>query len=130
MWFDYQFEIIKQAMTTHRKKLERRTFLQDRFEILIKRQKKGVATFNELTELDDIVNRDPEIREKVIRESLLMEGADEFNDPNDNTTLENTPPLKTQQHRSLLEWIKSMFIKMFTAQILAIHQQKSLNMVV
>ena len=130
MWFDYQFEIIKKAMTTHRKKLERRTFLQDRFEILIKRQKKGVATFNELTELDDIVNRDPEIREKVIRESLLMEGADEFNEPTDNPTLENTPSLKTQQHRSLLEWIKSMFIKMFTSQILAVNQQKSLNMVV
>jgi hypothetical protein len=52
---------------------ERRTFLQDRFEILIKRQKNGTATFNELTELDEIVNRDPELREKVFREDILME---------------------------------------------------------
>jgi len=57
----------------HRKPLERRTFLQDRFEILIKRQQDGTASFNELTELDDIVNRDPALREKVIRESILME---------------------------------------------------------
>ncbi len=117
-------------MTTHRKKLERRTFLQDRFEILIKRQKKGVATFNELTELDDIVNRDPEIREKVIRESLLMEGADEFNEPTDNPTLKNAPSQKAQQHHSLLEWLKSVFVKMFTSQILAVNQQNSLNIVV
>lgn len=57
----------------HRKYIERRTFRQDRFEILIKRQKEGTATFNELTELDELVNRDPELREKVIRENILME---------------------------------------------------------
>ena len=63
-----------------RKQLERRTFLQDRFEILIKRQKSGEATFNELTELDEIVNRDPEIREKVIRESMLMQDVNDAGD--------------------------------------------------
>ena len=52
----------------HRKQPERRTFLQDRFEILIRRQESGKATFNELTELDEIVNRDPALRERVIRE--------------------------------------------------------------
>lgn len=55
---------------------ERRTYLQDRFEILIKRQKEGTATFNELTELDWIVNADPKIREIIIRE---MEGFDDTN---------------------------------------------------
>ena len=42
-----------------KKQPERRTFLQDRFDILIKRQKSGKATFSELTELDEIVNGDP-----------------------------------------------------------------------
>ena len=59
---------------SHRKPPERRTFLQDRLEILIKRQKTGKATFNELTELDAIVNRDPEITRKgSLWESMLME---------------------------------------------------------
>ena len=49
-------------MSSH-KKPERRTYLQDRLEILIKKQKSGTASFNELTELDDMVNRDPAIRE-------------------------------------------------------------------
>ena len=52
-----------------RKKLERRTYSEDRYYILIKRQKAGKATFKELTELDEIVNRVPDIREIVIRES-------------------------------------------------------------
>ncbi len=71
---------------THRKQPERRTFIQDRFDILIKRQKNGKATFNELTELDEIVNRDPELREKVIRESMLMQ---DINDPGDAPTAPN-----------------------------------------
>ena len=48
--------------------LIRRTFLQERFEILISRQKRGIATFAELTELDDIVNRNGIIREQVLEE--------------------------------------------------------------
>jgi len=61
-------------MTHHRKYLERRTYSQDRYYILIKRQKAGTATFKELTELDEIVNRVPDIRDIVIRESF---GEDE-----------------------------------------------------
>lgn len=68
-----------------RKKLERRTFSQDRYYILIKRQKSGEATFNELTELDEIVNRVPDIREKVIIESFFTE------DINDSSELPNPP---------------------------------------
>jgi hypothetical protein len=57
-------------MAHHRKQLERRTYSQDRYYILIKRQKAGTATFKELTELDEIVNRVPDIRDIVIRESF------------------------------------------------------------
>ena len=72
-------------MSYFRKKLERRTFSQDRYYILIKRQKSGKATFNELTELDEIVNRVPDIREKVIIESFFTE------DINDTGELPNLP---------------------------------------
>ncbi|RFZ84681.1 hypothetical protein DYU05_03470 [Mucilaginibacter terrenus] len=48
--------------------LIRMTFRQERFDILIKKQRNGKATFNDLTELDDIVNRDPDIRESILEE--------------------------------------------------------------
>jgi hypothetical protein len=60
-----------------RKKIERRTFSQDRYYILIKRQKSGEATMRDLIELDEIVNRDPDIREKVLRENFAEFNAEE-----------------------------------------------------
>jgi len=52
----------------HEKPLIRRTFLQERFMILIERQQAGEATFAELTELDELVNRDPKLREIILEE--------------------------------------------------------------
>jgi hypothetical protein len=101
----------------NRKQPERRTFLQDRFEILIKRQKTGAATFSELTELDEIVNRDPEIREKVIRETLLMEEADKFSDPsNSSGTGDELYPRYIKQ-QSLPARIKTFFARIFISKI-------------
>jgi hypothetical protein len=103
-----------------RKHPERRTFLQDRFDILIKRQRSGKATFGELTELDEIVNRDPELREKVIREDILMESADDLDEPSnrpgDEHALQN-------QKRGDVNWlvaVKSFFGRIFTAKTSAI----------
>ncbi|MEZ2338683.1 hypothetical protein AB6735_23745 [Mucilaginibacter sp. RCC_168] len=90
-----------------RRYLERRTFNQDRFDILIKRQQKGVATFNELTELDAIVNRDPDIRESVLEEMQAI------NDPPDEPNREGiaqTPAVKTQ---TWLDKIASFFKRLF-----------------
>lgn len=105
-------------MAHHRKQLERRTYSQDRYYILIKRQKEGKATFKELTELDEIVNRVPDIREIVIRESF-GEGEEEINTlPNDtpkNDNLHNTPAI----HRTFWNRLKSIIIRTFTAQISA-----------
>lgn len=72
-------------MFLHRKQLERRTYSQDRYYILIKRQKAGKATFNELTELDEIVNRVPDIREKVIIENFMEEDDADLTTPPDHT---------------------------------------------
>lgn len=104
---------------SHRKPLERRTFLQDRFEILIKRQRNGVATFTELTELDEIVNRDPELREKVIRESIFMEGNDEYNEPLNEIKPEDNP-IKLIQRPSLLSRLKELVARIFNFNMPAI----------
>jgi hypothetical protein len=96
---------------SHRKPLERRTFSQDRYEILIKRQKSGKATFNELTELDEIVNRDPSIREKVLIENLFI------NDSNDQDEQYNKPGSDiikpVQHHQSLLSRLKTIIERIF-----------------
>ena len=94
----------KEVTMAHRKQPERRTFIQDRFDILIKRQKSGKATFNELTELDDIVNRDPELREKVIRESILMQ---DINGPGDALIA----PEKSHDHKSVLPARQNMLTR-------------------
>jgi len=101
----------------HHKKPERRTFLQDRFEILIKRQQSGEATFNELTELDEIVNRDPVIRDRIIRENMLMEGMDEFNEPSNKLDKEDNPFVPQVRRRTILNRIKSIIARIFTAVI-------------
>jgi len=101
----------------HRKKPERRTFLQDRFDILIKRQKNGVATFNELTELDEIVNRDPEIRERVIRESLLMESGDDFQQPLNNQETGDEASLLPPARQSFINRIKTFISRIFISKI-------------
>jgi hypothetical protein len=93
---------------SHRKPPERRTFLQDRFDILIKKQKNGDATFNELTELDDIVNRDPDFEEPI--------------HPANNDTI--AQPIK---NRSLLNRIKSLISRIFNAQMLIVKTPGSMQ---
>lgn len=93
----------------HGKHLERRTFNQDRFEILIKRQKNGTATFNELSELDEIVNRDPEIREIVLEE---MQDADNPKPPDNDQIQTIEKPVR----KSFIEKIKTFFNRLFTVE--------------
>lgn len=73
------------------KQIIRRTFSQERFEVLIKKQKAGTATFRDLTELDEIVNRVPDIRLTILEE---MEGK---NSPDDNIPQENIPEQEVVQ---------------------------------
>ncbi|MGN8069477.1 hypothetical protein [Mucilaginibacter sp. SG564] len=91
-----------------RKYLERRTFNQDRFDILIKRQKRGVATFNELTELDAIVNRDPDIRESILEE---MQAVNNPPDEPEQKEILQFPPVKTQ---TWLDKVAAFFKRLFT----------------
>ena len=102
-------------MAHHRKPLERRTYAQDRYYTLIKRQKAGTATFNELTELDEIVNRVPDIRDIVIRES--------FGEGEEDTATPNTPgngDVVYQKHpETPTSWsrLRGFLHRIFTTQI-------------
>ena len=103
-------------MSYFRKKLERRTFSQDRYYTLIKRQKEGTATFNELTELDEIVNRVPDIRDLVIRENFGEEDNETdnpINGPTDQKLISTT----VTPHPNLLTRIKSWLNRNFTDEI-------------
>ncbi|MDB4902756.1 MAG: hypothetical protein JWQ63_2037 [Mucilaginibacter sp.] len=105
---------------SHHKQPERRTFLQDRFDILLKRQKSGQASFNELTELDEIVNADPVLREKIIRENLLMEDEGDFNEQSNNLEKKENLSAQKVQHRSILKRIQSFLSRIFTSFIYAV----------
>jgi len=104
-----------------RKKLERRTFSQDRYYILIKRQKSGKATFNELEELDEIVNRVPDIREKVLRENFEEFDGDEREQPGEPLNHPSRTTIKSQT--SLWTRIRNMVKQLFTSHINGISQE-------
>ena len=102
-----------------RKQLERRTFSQDRYDILIKRQKSGKATFKELTELDEIVNRVPDIREKVIMENFMPD--DDL--PQDNPG-ETDLQRRIKHHQTIWSRVASLINHIFTVQISGAKQEK------
>jgi hypothetical protein len=103
-------------MSYFRKKLERRTFSQDRYYTLIKRQKEGKATFNELTELDEIVNRVPDIRDLVIRENFGQED-NEIDNPTNGPANRNQVSTSITPHSNLLTRIKNWLNHNFTDEI-------------
>ncbi|MDB5005751.1 MAG: hypothetical protein JWP45_144 [Mucilaginibacter sp.] len=105
---------------SHRKQPERRTFLQDRLDILIKLQQSGKASFNELTELDEIVNSDPAIMKKIILENMLVENTDEFTDPSDTLHKKDEINVQTIVRPGLLNRITSLIKGIFTSQISAV----------
>ena len=100
-----------------RKKLERRTFSQDRYYILIKRQKSGKATFNELTELDEIVNRVPDIREKVIIESFFTENIDDTGGLPNHPANNQPHPITPAYRQAWWMRVKSFLNRVFSLQI-------------
>lgn len=102
---------------SHHKQPERRTFLQDRLEILIKKQKLGTASFNELTELDQMVNSDPAIIKKIIMDGLLMDDNGDFIEPLNPPEQENVPNMQPVVHVSMLNRLKALLNRVFYSQI-------------
>jgi len=104
-------------MSYFRKKLERRTYSQDRYYILIKRQREGTATFSELTELDEIVNRVPDIRDLVIRENFGEDENETDSPTNDPLNQNPTTAIHPVQHQNLWSRIKYWLNRNFNEQI-------------
>jgi hypothetical protein len=100
-------------MAYFRKKLERRTFSQDRYYILIKRQKEGKATFGELTELDEIVNRVPDIREKVILENFATNNPANTDNPPGGDTSYNPQ----RSHQNFWWKVRSALSRVFASHM-------------
>jgi hypothetical protein len=86
------------------KPLIRRTFLQERFMILIEKQQLGEATFDELTELDELINRDPKLR------GIILEEMAETTPPVDPPFNEEIKKTELPMQPTLMERIWS-FIK-------------------
>lgn len=55
-------------MHYNRRFIVRRTISQERFEVLWKKRMEGEPTLKELAEMDEIINRDPMVREFVLKE--------------------------------------------------------------
>ncbi|MDB5144106.1 MAG: hypothetical protein JWQ66_2819 [Mucilaginibacter sp.] len=110
-------------MAYFRKKLERRTYSQDRYYILIKRQKAGKATFKELTELDEIVNRVPDIRDIVIRESFMPDDTQDTDTPLDLPGQNGNLLPQPIQHHTFWSRLRGFISRVFTVKISAINER-------
>jgi hypothetical protein len=85
----------------------RRTLSQERFEVLWKKHKNGHTTLKDLTEMDEIINRDAGVRQFVLEE---MEGKDPLNDNNDMQNMLQQPVIS---HQSITDKIKAFFNRLF-----------------
>lgn len=99
----------------YRKQLERRTFSQDRFDILIKRLQSGKATFNELTELDEIVNRDVTIRESILEGMQVINNPPE--PPKQDDIIYDQPTKKLTLLDKILAFINRLFNALKTDEL-------------
>jgi hypothetical protein len=106
----------------HPKFIERRTFIDDRFDILIKKQRKGKATFNELTELDNIVNRYPEFRK------IILEEMSDSDSTSDKQEILQPPPVDHQRSRgNMFDLLRSFFTRLLAFNATGIQLSIYLN---
>jgi hypothetical protein len=92
----------------------RRTISQERFEVLWDKRRNGQATLRDLTEMDEIINRDPSVRQFVLHE---MES--------DSTTTDNTGQQDMLQQpvhlpQSFMGRLKKLFNKLFNSFIVSV----------
>lgn len=87
----------------------RRTISQERFEVLWKKRLNDKATLRDLTEMDEIINRDPSVRQFVLEEMESM------NAPVDNNHLQDMLQQPVKTHHSFTYKIKSFFNRLFNS---------------
>ncbi len=88
-------------------KPEKRTYAQDRFDILINKQRSGQASFDELTELDEIINRYPGILSKILEEMEAESRGFVDTEPEDTNDILAGKPM------SLVERLKKLVGRLF-----------------
>ncbi|WP_454802511.1 hypothetical protein [Mucilaginibacter phyllosphaerae] len=91
-------------MSRDNKYIIRRTLSQERFEVLWKKRRDGKATLRDLTEMDEIINRDEGVRRFVLEEMEKPET------PTDNQDMLMPPAIK---HQSIISKIKGFFNRLF-----------------
>ncbi|MFD0764969.1 hypothetical protein ACFQZI_08885 [Mucilaginibacter lutimaris] len=96
-------------MSKDNKFIIRRTLSQERFEVLWKKRRNGHATLRDLTEMDEIINRDAGVRQFVLEE---MESE---NNPYKDTDLHDLTKQPVQARQGLIEKVKSFLNKLFHA---------------
>ncbi|MES2265978.1 MAG: hypothetical protein V4520_04420 [Bacteroidota bacterium] len=95
-------------MSKDNKFIIRRTLSQERFEVLWKKRRNGRATLRDLTEMDEIINRDAGVRQFVLEE---MESE---NDPkNDDMGMLDMMKQPVQTKQSFTDKVRSFFSKLF-----------------
>ena len=94
-------------MSRDNKYIIRRTLSQERFEVLWKKRRDGKATLRDLTEMDEIINRDEGVRRFVLEEMEKPEIPADNNDMQDALTQPST------QHQSIISKIKGFFNRLF-----------------
>jgi hypothetical protein len=87
----------------------RRTISQERFEVLWDKRRNGQATLRDLTEMDEIINRDPSVRQFVLTE---METDSTFTD---NTGPQDLLQQPVHLHQSFTDKLKKLFNKVFNS---------------
>lgn len=91
-------------MSRDNKYIIRRTLSQERFEVLWKKRRDGKATLRDLTEMDEIINRDEGVRRFVLEEMEKPET------PTDNQDMLMPPAIK---HQSIISKIKGFINRLF-----------------
>lgn len=95
-------------MSKDNKFVIRRTVSQERFEVLWTKRRNGQATLRDLTEMDEIINRDEGVRQFVLGE---MESED--NPTRNNNDFQNTLQNKQVVQHSFSEKVKAFLNKLF-----------------
>ncbi|WP_377114987.1 hypothetical protein [Mucilaginibacter litoreus] len=86
----------------------RRTLSQERFEVLWTKRKNGEATLKDLTEMDEIINRDAGVRQFVLEEM-----AAEQNSLDDDNGLSQIAPQLKVPATNIFKRIKAIFGRLF-----------------
>ncbi|MBB5394357.1 hypothetical protein [Mucilaginibacter sp. AK015] len=97
-------------MNKHNPYIIRRTISQERFEVLWKKRRDGEATLRDLTEMDEIINRDPSVRQFVLEE---MENDTFMTDNNDPS--EMSQPKSVKPVNGFINRIKAFFNRAFNS---------------